>query len=153
MNQAASASAASGDLCIVATESEAPSVPETAFQSETSFDSHSVQASVTAEYSAAEVVHNDLDQEIHASLTALKSLLRDQGAPSSSNNLSFPRAVTRSNVPKVELPPMPVIIEVLKKASCEFSIHAKCFLVVSNTFTSTNTAGNSAQRVARRFTA
>ncbi|KAL5321049.1 hypothetical protein ACEPPN_011859 [Leptodophora sp. 'Broadleaf-Isolate-01'] len=105
------------DLCIVATETESPFVPETAFQSETSFDSHSVQASVTAEFSAAEAVHNDLDQEIHASLTALKSLLRGQGTPSPSNNLSFPRAVAKSNAPKVELPPMNVIIEVLKKAS------------------------------------
>ncbi|KAK0119300.1 hypothetical protein ONS95_008147 [Cadophora gregata] len=116
-NQVTSALASSPDLCIVATESESPFVPETAFQSETSFDSHSVQASVTAEYSAAEVVHNDLDQEIHASLTALKSLLRGQGTPSPSNNLSFPRAATKANVPKVELPPMHIIIEVLKKAS------------------------------------
>ncbi|KAH7364088.1 fungal-specific transcription factor domain-containing protein [Rhexocercosporidium sp. MPI-PUGE-AT-0058] len=110
-------SAASPGLCLVDTGIGSPFVPETAFQSETSFDSHSVQASATAEYSAAEVAHNDVDQEIHASLNALKSLLRGQGTPSPSNNLSFPRAVAELSTPKVELPPMPVIIEVLSKAS------------------------------------
>ncbi|KAG4429451.1 hypothetical protein IFR05_015062 [Cadophora sp. M221] len=116
------ATISSPNLCVVATETESPFVPETAFQSETSFDSHSVEASVTAEYSAAEVVHNDLDHEIHASLTALKSLLRGKGTPSPSNNLSFPRAVANPNAPKVELPPMHVIIEVLKKASAQIPL-------------------------------
>lgn len=117
------------DLDTVHAETGIPVVPETAYQSETSFDSHSVQASVTAEYSAAEAVHNNPDEEIHASLTDLKSLLRGHGATSSSNNLSFPRAVAKSNAPKLELPPMPVIIEILKKGSGKLSIyclHNRC---------------------------
>ncbi|KAL2072672.1 hypothetical protein VTL71DRAFT_12015 [Oculimacula yallundae] len=113
----------SPDFSSVASETESPFVPETAFQSETSFDSHTVSATVTAEFSAAEVYH-DLDQEISVSLTALKSLLRGQGTPSPSNNLSFPRAVAKSgsSAPKVELPPMDIIIEVLKKASTQIPL-------------------------------
>ncbi|CZT04726.1 uncharacterized protein RAG0_11086 [Rhynchosporium agropyri] len=112
------------ELCITTSETEYPFVPETAFQSETSFDSQFVYATVTAEYSVEEVVHNDLNQEIGVSLAALKSLLCGKGKPSPSNKLSFPRAVTKATLsaPKFELPPMDIIIEVLKKASTQIPL-------------------------------
>ncbi|CZT49822.1 uncharacterized protein RSE6_10715 [Rhynchosporium secalis] len=112
------------ELCITTSETEYPFVPETAFQSETSFDTQFVYATVTAEYSVEEVVPNDLNQEIGVSLAALKSLLCGKGKPSPSNKLSFPRPVTKATLsaPKFELPPMDIIIEVLKKASTQIPL-------------------------------
>lgn len=115
-------------LDVVDTEIQPPFIPVAAFQSETSFDSHTVQASTTAEISASGVIHDDPDQEIHASLTALKALLKTQSSATSANHLSFPRANGNLSSPKIDLPPMSAVLAVLKKASGQclppFQTHA-----------------------------
>jgi hypothetical protein len=87
------------------------------FQGVSSFKSCLTQASLTAETSARETGESDLGQQIQTSLASLKSLLRIQGRPSSADDLSFPRSFMKPTEPKIDLPPLPAILAVLKRTA------------------------------------
>lgn len=91
-----------------------------AFQGESSFESHSAQASLSAECSARIAQGGNIGKHLSTSLSSLKSLLRNQGASSSADALSFPQSsskLTPITQPRVELPPIPVVLAALKRAS------------------------------------
>ena len=101
------------DPHVATTEQESPYVLETIFQGESSIDSHSTQAALSAELSAREPNVNDLDQEIQSSLSAIKSFLQSQRLPSRINDLCFPHCTMNPTIANAELPPMSVVLAVL----------------------------------------
>lgn len=90
---------------------------EATFQGESSFDSHSAQASLSAEVSARDAQGGNLGQKINTSLSSLKSLLRNQGRSSSADDLTFPHSSVKSTQPRLELPPIPAVLAALKRAA------------------------------------
>lgn len=107
------------EACITPSECSPPPASVVTFQGESSFNSYLAQASLTAESSARESNDGNFGQQIHTSLSSLKSLLRTQGRPSSVDDLSFPRAFMKSNEPKIDLPPLPAVLAVLKRTAGE----------------------------------
>lgn len=105
------------DVCVVAAERNTPSVPITTFQNEPSFGSQSAQASLSAEISVEGTGATDFNQEIQFSLASLKSLLQVQSLPSSVTDLYFPCSSSRKPTENTDLPPLSLVVEVLKKAA------------------------------------
>jgi hypothetical protein len=102
---------------IMPTEYDAPCPSVVTFQGESSFSSYLTQASQTAESSAREADGGDVGLKIRISLSTLKSLLRTHNSPSSADDLSFPHSAIKSSEPKIDLPPLPIILAVLKKTA------------------------------------
>ncbi|PMD39479.1 hypothetical protein L207DRAFT_529455 [Hyaloscypha variabilis F] len=105
------------EIHAVATELNTPSVSSTVFQNEPSFNNQSAQASLSAEQSAEGSIITNCDQEIQSSLAFLKSRLQGQSLPPSVNSLSFPCSSPKSSSTDVELPPLPIVLAALRRAS------------------------------------
>jgi hypothetical protein len=105
------------ELYVVATERNASSNFSAAFQNEPSFNDQSARASISAELSAEEANISEFDLEIQSSLASLKLRLQSQSVPSSANNLYFPCSSARPTTQNVELPPVPIVLAALRKAT------------------------------------
>jgi hypothetical protein len=114
------------EIHAVATELNTPSVSSTVFQNEPSFNNQSAQASLSAEQSAEGSIITNCDQEIQSSLAFLKSRLQGQSLPPSVNSLSFPCSSPKSSSTDVELPPLPIVLAALRRASGK-----NCYLIRS----------------------
>jgi hypothetical protein len=93
-----------------------PYVPAKVFEGESSFSKHSEQATLSAEITAA-APESIQTAEVVSSLSSLRSLLEGQSLPSSIDELRFPDTPLISPRAKVDLPPMPLVIAVLKRAN------------------------------------
>jgi hypothetical protein len=105
------------EVYIVTTEGNASSNLSAGFQNEPSFNDQSAQASISAELSAEEANISEFDLEIQSSLASLKLRLQSQSVPSSANNLYFPCSSARPTTQNVELPPVPIVLAALRKAT------------------------------------
>lgn len=105
------------EVCVVTTERNTSSELTTIFQNEPSLNNQSAQASISAELSAEEANVTNFELEIQASLKSLKSGLQGQSVPSTVNSLYFPCSSSRSPTESVQLPPMPLVLAALKKAT------------------------------------
>jgi hypothetical protein len=119
LNQNQSSSTDSLETCEIPTEESLPIVPETTFQGESSFDSHSALASLSAEVSARGAENSSHGHDIYTSLSTLKSLLQNQARPSPADDLSFP-ITSKPTTAKVQLPPLAAVLAVLKRATSKF---------------------------------
>jgi hypothetical protein len=104
---------ASLDRHVATTEQKSSYVLETIFQGESSFDSHSTQAAISAELSAKEPNVDHLD-EVQSSLLAINLFLQSQRLPSRVNDLCFPHFIMNTTAANTELPPMSAVLAVLK---------------------------------------
>lgn len=91
------------------------------FLGESSFDTHSVQASMTAEVTARDVYASGTNHQLGMSLKLLQNLLRhEESSASSLNALSFPQASSNSTPMKVSLPPLDIVLAAVKRANGRF---------------------------------
>ena len=102
---------------VATVEENSPYALQMTFQGESSVDSHSTQAALSAELSAREPNIIDLDDEVQSSLSAIKSFLKGQNLPSAVDDLCFPNFAPGSTKTNAELPPMSAVLAVLKMTS------------------------------------
>lgn len=87
------------------------------FLGESSFDSQSVRASLSAEVSARDASQQDVGQQLKTSLSMLQAILQNQGQSSASTDMSFPHCPVEVSSQKVELPPVATVFAALKRAA------------------------------------
>jgi hypothetical protein len=110
--------------------SASPYVPVKVFEGDLSFNKHSEHATLSAEISAA-APESIQTAEVVSSLSSLKSLLDGQNLPSRINELRFPNASPHVSGAKVELPPVSLVIAVLKRANSKDTFRI-CITPLSN---------------------
>ena len=78
----------------------------TYFEGESSFSSHSVQATLSAQTSAGGVQKSHLSSELHQSLASLKPFLEGYTKFSRIDDLTSPNGTVEHSATKAELPPV-----------------------------------------------
>jgi hypothetical protein len=110
--------------------SASPYTPVKVFEGDLSFIRHSEHATLSAEISAA-APENIQTAEVALSLSSLKSLLDGRNLPSRINELRFPNTSPHISSAKVELPPVSLVIAVLKRANSKltFPVSSLIYLI------------------------